>query len=144
FAAPSVVFQESPMCRFALVNDGPTSVPLVHPGRGQNLPFVKLRQLATGKEWVIETPPEGAVPPEPQPLAPGARIEWVFDLESRCKIPAPGDYDVSLRYPYAKDRIAESEPQRLHVAPSTPDHPALATVSGATGPIVNAAWVNTA
>lgn len=138
------VLQESPRMDFALVNTGSEPVAVVPPGQARHLPVLKLVG-PDGEERVFRAN-DPRVPPETESLAPGARLDWSFELEERCRVPGPGDYVLSILYPYGDPpgRQVESEGVRLHVLPSTGESLELASVRGAPGPVQSGVWLDTA
>lgn len=135
------VYQESPDLGFSLVNDGSQALSVTHPGRTPNPPVARLVDVASGEVLVLRSPAP-VIPPEAEALEPGARIDWSVPLDECCSLPGPGTYDLSLLYPFDGDQEAESAPVRLRALPSTAEALALASVRGAPGPELNAAWVN--
>ncbi len=132
FTAPrtDLIFQENPICRLVLTNNGPSPVEVLHPMFNPHMPVMRVMNTHTG----VEVLQQGQAPmtgSRYQPLPPGQKLEYAFPLLSKVTLPLPGEYEVSAVFPPGPGkRGVESNTVRFQVQPVTPKNLSLVSVAG--------------
>lgn len=138
-----LVFQENPVCRLDLMNNGQRELQVPHPMFNPHMPVMRVIHVQTGAE-VFQQGKAPVTGDNYQPLPPGGKLDYEFPLLSKVTFPAPGDYEVSAILPYdmAEER-AESKPVRFKVKPAIPMNLSLASAAGGWSGVQYGACVNT-
>lgn len=140
------LFQESPPCLLTVTNDGRDTIRILNPAVSKTMPILRVVDARSGEETMFQKKSEGFVPEEPQPLAPGHRMERGFWLLDEVNFPSPGPYRISAIYQYEEGaKRVESAPVKVNILPATPKNAFLLhNGPGGSGSVLYGAWVNLA
>lgn len=136
-------FQEDSVCTFKVTNTGRDPVPVVDAGMMPHDIRLRTVNVKTGAERIYKhIPPGGSLPSDEPPLAPGRSIQigaMLLDLPRELE---PGEYDISMACPYARETaLAESPPVRVKIRGTTPRN---LTIEGTGAMVLFGTWVNVA
>jgi len=143
-ATPSLLYQQDTNCTVTLHNSGAGPVEVLVPPLEETLPIVHMRDVRTGEEKIYrrQPSPKGAVFESGQ-LPPGESVETGFKLLDVVPSLATGEYDTRVAWEYDGDTgLAESQPVRVKVVPTTPAHLRLADAVGGRGVVKYGVWLN--